>query len=131
MSIVKEKELKVPDMSKELFEFLTEDYKHKKLPLHLLVGGQRMSPLAAFAFTNFLNKSARLNGVSEILKGNGGYTVLSDESVLSFEQGALPDPPLEANADEAAKKKWNDGLTRMSNSTVALKNNQKIGRAHV
>ena len=120
MSTTPAKEILKPDVKQELFSFFRRDFNSHKLALGELVHGQRMKALETVAFMNHVTKSAQLNSVSDLLKGDGGYQVLTDAARAAYEFGALADPPLPNNASDAAKEKFNKSLSRMSNSNAAL-----------
>ena len=120
MSTTSAKEILKPDSKQELFSCFRRDFNSNKLALGELVNNQRMKSMDTIVFINYINKSAQLNSVSDLLKGDGGYQVLSAAARAAYEFGAVADPPLANNASDAEKEKFNKSLTRMSNSNAAL-----------
>ena len=118
------KKLIVPVMTNEHFQHQQQQFDKKPIRFQLLDHqGLKMNSLTTFAWLNYIKFAAQVNEMSTLFDddGKGGYEILSDAAVQAYNIGKEPDPPLGPNPTLEEQEKWNKSLTRMANSTAALK----------
>ena len=118
------KKLIVPVMTNEHFQHQQQQFDKKPIRFQLLDHqGLKMNSLTTFAWLNYIKFAAQVNEMSTLFDddGKGGYEILSDAAVQAYNTGKEPDHPLGPNPTLEEQEKWNKSLTRMANSTAALK----------